>query len=339
MGPLMIDIQGLTLCDEDKQLLRHKSVAGIILFSRNFQDPQQLTALIKEIRSITSQRLLITVDHEGGRVQRFRQGFTAIPPAQAYAKLRNLVTAEQLAYDAGWVLAMELMAFDIDLSYAPVLDLGHQSLAIGSRSFHQDCVIATRIARAMINGMHDAGMKTTGKHFPGHGAVFADSHKETPIDDRNQSKITNDMQIFVDLIKDNQLDAIMPAHVIYSSFDDRPASGSDFWLKKVLKEQLNFKGVIFSDDLSMEGAAFLGDYTQRAKAALLAGCDILLACNNRTGTLAILDSLANMTSNKPAALCSQPIMNYSTLLNNAEWQQRNKKLNQLNDDWLKMLNL
>lgn len=339
MGPLMIDIQGLTLCDEDKQLLRHKSVAGIILFSRNFQDPQQLTALIKEIRSITSQRLLITVDHEGGRVQRFRQGFTAIPPAQAYAKLRNLVTAEQLAYDAGWVLAMELMAFDIDLSYAPVLDLGHQSLAIGSRSFHQDCVIATRIARAMINGMHDAGMKTTGKHFPGHGAVFADSHKETSIDDRNQSQITNDMQIFVDLIKDNQLDAIMPAHVIYSSFDDRPASGSDFWLKKVLKEQLNFKGVIFSDDLSMEGAAFLGDYTQRAKAALLAGCDILLACNNRTGTLAILDSLANMTSNKPAALCSQPIMNYSTLLNNAEWQQRNKKLNQLNDDWLKMLNL
>lgn len=339
MGPLMIDIQGLTLCDEDKQLLRHQSVAGVILFSRNFQDPQQLTALIKEIRSLTSQRLLITVDHEGGRVQRFRQGFTAIPPAQAYAKLRDIVSAEQLAYDAGWILAMELMAFDIDLSYAPVLDLGHQSLAIGSRSFHQNCHIATRIARAMINGMHGAGMKTTGKHFPGHGAVLADSHKETPIDYRNQNLINDDMQIFVDLIKDNQLDAIMPAHVIYPSFDDKPASGSDYWLKKVLKQQLNFKGVIFSDDLSMEGAAFLGDYTQRAKAALLAGCDILLACNNRTGTLAILDSLANMTSNKPAVLCSQSKMDYSTLLQSTEWQQRNKKLNQLNDDWQSMLNL
>lgn len=338
MGPLMIDVQGLTLCDEDKYLLCNESVAGVILFSRNYENIQQLQDLIAQIRACSSERLLITVDHEGGRVQRFKQGFTLIPPAQAYAQLRSLDVAKQLAFDAGWMIAMELLAFDIDLSFAPVLDIGHNCLAIGSRSFHQDVDIAKAIASAMIDGMHFAGMKTTGKHFPGHGAVMADSHKETPIDHRDKNDIQQDMQIFVDLIKAHQLDAIMPAHVIYPEFDEKPASGSPFWLKKVLREQLHFDGIIFSDDLSMEGAAFLGNYAQRAQAALNAGCDILLACNNRQGTLAILDSLGQVKSDKPKALLSDRQVDYQTLIASHEWQLRHKVLMQLNDDWLRITN-
>lgn len=333
MGPLMIDIQGLTLCDEDKVLLRHPAVAGVILFGRNYQNTAQLSALIHEIRSHSHERLLITVDHEGGRVQRFKTGFTPIPPAQSYAMLNNLDDAKRLAFDAGWVLAMELQAFDIDLSYAPVLDLGHNCLAIGSRSFHQDAHIAKVVAEALIDGMHAAGMKTTGKHFPGHGAVIADSHKETPIDKRSQQLIKADMLIFTDLIKAGKLDAIMPAHVIYPEFDNLPASGSPFWLKTILRQQLKFDGIIFSDDLSMEGAAFLGSYAQRAKAAFDAGCDILLACNNRQGTLAILDSLGHITSDKPKALLSKQQIDYKTLHASYEWQVRSKKLNLLNEEW------
>ena len=181
MGPLLIDVPSTSLTNDDMALLKNPMVAGIILFSRNYQSPEQLTDLIKQIRSATSERLLISVDHEGGRVQRFKQGFTLIPPAQSFALLNDLEKAKSLAFDAGWLLAMELIAYDIDLSYAPVLDLGHDCLAIGSRSFHQDSYIAYQIASSMIDGMHSAGMKTTGKHFPGHGHVIADSHKETPI--------------------------------------------------------------------------------------------------------------------------------------------------------------
>lgn len=333
MGPLMIDIQGLMLCNEDKRLLQNESIAGVILFARNFQDPQQLQELIKQIRSTTSEKRLITVDHEGGRVQRFKQGFTILPPAQAYAQLCDHDTALQLAYDAGWILAMELLAFDIDLSYAPVLDLGHDCLAIGSRSFHSDDKLAKKLACAMIDGMHHAGMKTTGKHFPGHGAVTADSHKQTPIDSRSPTAIMHDMQIFSDLIKANKLDAIMPAHVIYAALDDKPASGSAFWLQTILRQQLNFKGVIFSDDLSMEGAAFLGDYSQRAQAALHAGCDILLACNNRNGTLAILESLGELVSDKAKMLCHQTKIDYQTLIKSSEWKRRHYTLSKLNEQW------
>ncbi|RKS87708.1 beta-N-acetylhexosaminidase [Orbus hercynius] len=333
MGPLMIDIPGLTLSDDDRKLLQHNAVAGVILFSRNYQDPIQLYDLMQQIRSASSQRLLITVDHEGGRVQRFKQGFTLIPPAQAYAKLRPIDEAKRLAFDAGWVLAMELMAFDIDLSFAPVLDLGHSCLAIGSRSFHQDRHIALQVAGAMIDGMHDAGMKTTGKHFPGHGAVLADSHKESPIDNRSQLLINDDMQIFADLIKMGKLDAVMPAHVIYPVFDDKPASGSPLWLQTILKQKLQFDGVIFSDDLSMEGAAFMGDYAQRANMAFNAGCDILLACNNRSATFTILDSLGHVTSDKPNTLLATNCIDYPTLIKSDQWRQRHRNLCKLNEEW------
>lgn len=338
MGPLMIDVQGLTLSDEDKTLLKHTAVAGVILFSRNYEDPNQLAVLINEIRCESRDRLLITIDHEGGRVQRFKKGFTLLPPAQSYAQLRGWDEAKQLAFDAGWIMAMELMSFDIDLSFAPVLDLGHECIAIGSRAFHKDKHIAMSMASSMMDGMHSAGMKTTGKHFPGHGAVIADSHKETPIDKRSKHEIEGDMQIFADLIKANKIDAIMPAHVIYPVFDKNPASGSHFWLKTVLREQLGFSGIVFSDDLSMEGAAFLGNYVDRANIALNAGCDLLLACNNRQGTLAILDSLSHVTSDKPKQLLSRKKVDYQTLIKSKEWKTRNRQLTQLNDEWQNFTN-
>lgn len=339
MGPLLIDFEGTTLTKEDQELLQNPLVAGVILFSRNFQNVEQLSELIKEIRSISPERLLISVDHEGGRVQRFRQGFTLIPPAQSYALLNDIEQAKTLAFDAGWLLAMELIAFDIDLSYAPVLDLGHECLAIGSRSFHQDADIAYQIASAMIDGMHSAGMKTTGKHFPGHGHVIADSHKETPVDHRNQLLIEHDMQIFSRLIADKKLDAIMPAHVIYPAFDDKPASGSSFWLKTVLRQQLHFDGVIFSDDLSMEGASVMGNYAERAKNALEAGCDLLLACNNRQGTLAILEELnsldkqQSLRSTKVQSLLTQKKISHENLIKTVDWQNRYNNIMKLNEKW------
>ena len=339
MGPLLIDVQGTSLTNSDVKLLQNPLVAGIILFSRNYEDPEQLTELIKQIRATTSERLLISVDHEGGRVQRFKKGFTHIPPAQSFALLNDIEQAKSLAFDAGWLLAIELIAYDIDLSYAPVLDLGHECLAIGSRSFHSDINIAYQIASSMIDGMHSAGMKTTGKHFPGHGHVIADSHKETPVDHRSKVLIENDMQIFAKLIAEKKLDAIMPAHVIYPEFNDKPASGSAFWLKTVLREQLHFNGIIFSDDLSMEGAAILGNHAQRAEAALNAGCDLLLACNNRNGTLAILDALTNLNENKSLQtdkakqLLTTTKINCVDLINSHEWQVRHKNLMKLNEKW------
>ncbi|WP_085247440.1 beta-N-acetylhexosaminidase [Gilliamella mensalis] len=339
MGPLLIDVEGTSLTDDDKALLQNPFVAGVILFSRNYQDQDQLVELIKQIRTASSQRLLISVDHEGGRVQRFRHGFTPIPPAQSFVALNNLEQAKSLAFDAGWVLAMELIAFDIDLSYAPVLDVGHDCLAIGTRSFHQDVNIAYQVASAMIDGMRAAGMKTTGKHFPGHGHVIADSHKETPVDHREKLLIEHDMQIFTRLIANHKLDAIMPAHVIYPAFNDKPASGSPFWLKNVLRNQLHFNGIIFSDDLSMEGASIMGNYAERAQSALSAGCDLLLACNNRQGTLTILDQLTELdkthplTSDKATRLLTNTKITYSELTRSTEWQYRRDNLVKLSEKW------
>ncbi|WP_294963906.1 beta-N-acetylhexosaminidase [uncultured Gilliamella sp.] len=341
MGPLLIDVEGTSLTNDDKKLLQNPLIAGVILFSRNFENQTQLSELIKEIRSISTERLLISVDHEGGRVQRFKQGFTLIPPAQSFAALNDLEQAKALAFDAGWLLAMELIAFDIDISYAPVLDLGHECLAIGTRSFHENADIALQVATSMIDGMHTAGMKTTGKHFPGHGHVIADSHQETPIDHRDKSLIEQDMQIFAKLIKSNKLDAVMPAHVIYPAFDDKPASASPYWLKTILRQQLQFDGIVFSDDLSMEGAAVLGDHAQRAQAALAAGCDLLLACNNRQGTLAILEQLVilnkqqSLVTNKAKRLLKNTHITYTELTQNHDWQCRHNNLTKLNDKWIK----
>lgn len=293
LGPLMIDIAGLELSDLDRQRLVHPLVGGVILFACNYRDPRQLTALCAAIHALRRPTLTIAIDHEGGRVQRCREGFTRVPPMRRLGELRDTepAAARQAATDIGYLLAAELRACGVDFSFTPVLDLDWgPSGVIGDRAFHKDPQAVAELAGALIEGLRAAGMGCCGKHFPGHGWVAADSHLAIPVDERSLADMEPDLTPYRRL----KLDAVMPAHVIYPQVDSRPAGFSPVWLGKLRKE-FNFDGVIFSDDLSMEGAAFAGDMVQRAEAAWSAGCDMLLICKSPDAVATVLENW------KPAA--------------------------------------
>ncbi|HEU0233919.1 MAG TPA: beta-N-acetylhexosaminidase [Gallionella sp.] len=282
LGPVMLDVAGTRLTPEDEARLRHPLVGGVILFARNYESPGQLAELTAAIHALRAPPLLIAVDHEGGRVQRFRDGFTKIPAMRELGKIWDAhpQRARHLAQQVGYVLAAELRACGVDFSFTPVLDVDYgQSSVIGDRAFHSEPQAIAELAHSLLIGLRQGGMHTVGKHFPGHGFVQADSHLDIPVDERSYTDIE-----LCDLIPFQQmvnygLNAVMPAHVIYPKVDSRPAGFSPVWLKDILRGQLGFEGVIFSDDLSMEGAAVAGGIVQRAEAALNAGCDMVLVCN------------------------------------------------------------
>jgi len=283
LGPVMVDLAGPEIGTEDRRRLMHPLTGGVILFSRNYAGPEQLARLTGEIHALRNPPLVIAVDHEGGRVQRFRDGFTIIPCMRELGRAWDASPqrARQLAQSVGFVLAAELRAHGVDLSFAPVLDVDYgASGVIGDRAFHSDPRAISELARALLLGFKQAGMSGVGKHFPGHGHVRADSHLEVPVDERSYAEIeANDLVPFRRLIAAG-LGGIMPAHVIYPQVDGRPAGFSPVWLKQVLRGELGFDGVVFSDDLSMEGASTAGGVTERAQAALGAGCDMVLICKN-----------------------------------------------------------
>jgi len=294
LGPVMLGLDGCELSAEEGELLRHPLVGGVILFARNYRSPEQVAALTAAIHALRQPRLLVAVDHEGGRVQRFRDGFTRLPAVRRLGEIydRDPMRAKRLARVTGWLMAAELRAVGVDFSFAPVLDLDHGvSGIIGDRAFHRDPEAVADLAHAYASGMQKAGMEAVGKHFPGHGGIAADSHLELPVDPRPYADLAEaDLLAFERMIHYG-LAALMPAHVLYPQVDDRPAGFSARWLKDILRRQLEFQGAIFSDDLDMVGAGEAGSPPERARAALAAGCDMALACNDRRAAVAILDNL------------------------------------------------
>ncbi|MBK8323407.1 MAG: beta-N-acetylhexosaminidase [Betaproteobacteria bacterium] len=294
-GPVMVDVAGLELAAEDKERLLHPQVGGVILFARNYATPLQLVRLCQSIRDLRKPGLLIAVDHEGGRVQRFRHAFTAIPPMRELGRLYDRDPAEGIAAAraCGHVIGCELQAHGIDLTFAPVLDVDYgESGVIGDRAFHRDPARIATLAEALQSGLAQAGMASVGKHFPGHGWVKADSHLAIPVDERTMAEIAaQDLVPFRRLARAG-MGGVMPAHVIYPKVDGKPAGFSGVWLRKVLRDKLGFDGLIFSDDLSMEGASAAGGMVARANAALGAGCDMVLVCNDPRAQDTVLDGLA-----------------------------------------------
>ena len=323
IAPVMLDLISTELSYEEKELLQHPLTGGVIFFSRNYESPTQLANLVNAVRKASDKELLIAVDHEGGRVQRFRAEFTELP---AIASLARSADPEKSSYTHAWLMAAEVRAMDIDFSFAPVLDINFGvSDVIGNRAFNSDPKIISHLATEYIKGMREAGMASTGKHFPGHGAVTEDSHHEIPVDTRSKEEIwQQDIVPFAELIKQG-LDAVMPAHVIYKTLDSKPAGFSKFWLQDVLRGELNFDGVIFSDDLTMEGASVMGNYAERAEAAIDAGCDMVLVCNNRAGAIEVLDNAKINQSEESAQrlmrMRGKPFMNRSELLDTKRWSE------------------
>ncbi len=288
----MLDLVGVGLSKQERDLLLRPHVGGVIFFARNFASRQQITALSAEITELRPD-LLLAVDQEGGRVQRLREGYSLLPPMQALGDFywRDEEAGGDLLHEAGWLMAVEVIASGIDFSFAPVLDLDRDHCSvIADRAFADEPALAVQAIQCFIDGMHEAGMAATGKHFPGHGGVLADSHLETPMDPRDMAALRcHDLQPFKQLA--SSLQGIMPAHIVFPNIDDQAVGFSDYWLQEILRGDLAFEGVIFSDDLSMKGADVAGGYPQKARLALAAGCDMVLVCNNPGGALEVLEFL------------------------------------------------
>ncbi|HWL61742.1 MAG TPA: beta-N-acetylhexosaminidase [Steroidobacteraceae bacterium] len=296
LGPLMVDVAGRSLTPEDREVLRHPLVGSVILFTRNYDNPGQLAELVADIRAVRSPPLLVAVDHEGGRVQRFRAGFSVLPPMRRVGQEYDLDPGQgvAMARSLNWLMAAELRGVGIDYSFAPCVDLDYGvSEVIGDRAFHRDPEIVAKLALAAVAGMREAGMAATAKHFPGHGAVVADSHLALPVDRRDLADLTEDVLPYRRLIA-NELSAVMMAHVLFPAVDSVPASFSSRWVTGYLRGELGFRGVVFADDLTMEGASVLGGIVERAEAALAAGCDVLPVCNRRDQVMRLLDGLRHV---------------------------------------------
>jgi len=339
LGPLMIDVEGLELTNEDRRLLLNPVVGGIILFSRNFQSLDQLEALVDEIHNLRNPPLLIAVDQEGGRVQRFKDGFTILPAMRRFGEVydNNPEMAIHLAKDCGWLMASEIRSTGIDISFAPVLDLDKGiSSVIGGRAFHSDPGVVGILGKAFVSGMNEAGMQATGKHFPGHGSIAADSHVAMPVDERNLLEIEQEDLYPFKYLVNSGIHALMVAHVIYPEADVKAAGFSSFWMKDILREQLGFQGAIFSDDLSMEGAVIAGNYIQRAYSSLQAGCDMILVCNNREAAVEVADSLSDYvnpaSSMRLAHLHGTNAVMRETLVTQERWLRSRKELEKYLDE-------
>ena len=331
---LMIDIEGPFLNQEDIELIGSPHVGGLILFERNFLDRNQITDLCFEIKS-KKPEIIIAVDQEGGRVQRFKKGFSQIPPMQ---RLGDLVSYDKhagldLCKNAGWLIASELIASGIDLSFSPVLDLDQDlSSIIGDRAFSDQIDIVIECARAFIFGMNEAGMACVGKHFPGHGSISEDSHLEKPIDRRALNEIEKkDLIPFKELI--NNLDGIMTAHILFPEVDERITTFSKIWIKQILREQMKFEGMIFSDDLSMEGTNEFKSFYDKTKNAIISGCEMILICNNREGAK---DALKYFEENKIEA----SEKTFSMLMaNDVSWKdlEKNKIRSKISNELKKLI--
>ncbi len=344
LGPVMMDLVGTQISDTERELLLHPQTGGVILFTRNFESIEQITALVQEIHALRTPHLLIATDHEGGRVQRFHEGFTRLPPASVFGEMykHDQNRARECAELTGWLMAAELRTINVDFSFAPVLDLAQGvSGVIGDRAFHSKPEIAATLAYAFMHGMSLAGMSAVGKHFPGHGGVAEDSHLALPVDHRDMATLLrSDVIAFEKMIRNN-LPAIMPAHVIYDQVDDKPAGYSSIWLQQILRDRLKFPGVIFSDDLSMEAAGIGGSYSERALLALDAGCDMVLVCNHPDGVAEVVEALAGYTNPtsqlRLTRMHGKNEINREALFASAKWQKVNKMIEELDDSpWMEL---
>jgi beta-N-acetylhexosaminidase len=331
----MLDVEGLTLTPADRTLLREPAVGGVILFSRNYASPDQVADLVSAIRAVRSPPLLVAVDHEGGRVQRFRNGFSDIPPMRLLGRQYDgdAESAVSLATTAGWLIASELRAMDIDLCFAPCVDLDWGvSEIIGNRSFHRKPQVVAELASAFSRGLRSAGMAAVAKHFPGHGAVVADSHLKLPVDRRPFGDLLDDMRPYESLIGKRQLAGIMLAHVVYSEVDPLPAGFSEYWIQNQLRAQLGYDGAVFCDDLSMKATEEFGSMVVRARLALEAGCDMILICNDRAAASAAVGALREYSN--PLSLVRLARLHGTgqsmreSLLASDEWQVASDRLKQ-----------